>query len=388
VLENYINHVSFSNLDKYQKCPYQWYLRYIERHPDEAGDSAQIGKLGHLMIKAAIAGKIRPDLEAFNDLVIDIASGECSNLTLKERAEARELYQGYGASNITNLYEWVLFALDVRSKHKGRVELEKEVSCIIPGIPVPMQMHIDFISKDTIIDWKTGRNTEPVSSYQLGLYAYGYGKSKNINPSQFKRKFVFTGLEKQYEDKKPIQDALSWALSIYEQIEEDLEGYSFMGKGVFRKKEGTACRWCPYKETCFEENLGPVELINVPEEILTYAQAEEVARAILLMEEKLNVAQNALQVYCEENNLLMQTNGEYFGLFPGSVSRKWDKLTVYEAVKDLPAEEIIKIFNIDLRGINAMAKKNEAIAQVIQEAVTIETGKPKFKHASKPPKAS
>jgi len=388
VLENYIDHISFSNLDKYQKCPYQWYLRYIEKHPDEAGESAQIGKLGHLVIKAAVAGKIRPDLDAFDDLVIDIASGECSNLTFKERAEARELYQGYGASNITNLYEWVLFALDVRSKHKGRVELEKEVSCIIPGIPVPMEMHIDFVNKDTIIDWKTGRNTEPISSHQLGLYAYGVGRAKNVNPSQFTRKFVFTGLQKQFEDKKPIQDALAWALNIYEHIEEDLEGLAFMGKGVFKKNAGTACRWCPYKATCFEENLGPVELINIPEEILTYSQAEQVASSILLIEEKLNAAQKALQVYCEENNLLMQTNGEYFGWYPGSISRKWDKMKIYEAVRDLPAEDIIKAFSVDLRGINALAKNNDCINLAIQEAVTTEKGKPKFKHASKPPKAS
>lgn len=305
MLENYVKHISFSNLDKYQRCPYQWYLRYIEKRPDEAGDSAQIGKLGHLMIKAAIAGKIRPDFEAFEDLVINIASGECPGLTLKERNEARDLYQVYGASNLTNLYEWIIFALEVRAKHKGRIELEKEYSCIIPGIPVPLVMHIDLIGPNIIIDWKTGRNTEPVNSHQLGLYAFGAAKNKNVNPNQFQRKFVFTGLQKEFADEKPIQDALSWALSIYESIEEDLEGFTFMGKGVFRKNEGTACRWCPYKETCYEENLGPVELINIPEEILTFTQAEQTAKSILLLEEKLKSAQKALETYCEENTLLV-----------------------------------------------------------------------------------
>lgn len=388
MLSNYIDHISYSNLNTYQKCPYQWYLRYIEKRRDEAGDSAQIGKLGHLFIKAAIAGRIRPDFDAFECLVIDIASGECPKLTLKERKEAQELYNEYGSSNLTNLYEWVMYALEIRSAHKGRIELEKKIGCIIPGIPIPMEMHIDFISPNTIIDWKTGRNTEPVTSYQLGLYAYGASKAKGMNPNEYQRKYAFTGLKKTFTDNKPIDEALEWAVGIYKSIEDDLAGCTFMGKGIFKKNPGTACRWCACKGICYEETLGPVDQITIPEEILTYSDAEKNALSILLLEERLKEAEKALEKYCEDNNLLIQAGGEYFGVYPGSISRKWDKLRIFNAIKDMAAEDVVKAINIDLKGINALAKKDETIRLLIQEAVTTESGKPKFKHASKPPKVS
>jgi len=389
VLNDYINHLSFSNLSTYEKCPYRWYLKYIEKREDKAGDSANVGKLGHLFIKAAIAVKMRPDREAFDCLVTDIASGEHPKLTPKERKEAQALYDEYGSANLNALYEWVIYALEVLQTYKkGKVELEKKIDCIIPGIPIPIEMHIDFLSPTAIIDWKTGQNTEPITSHQLGLYAYGAGKAKGVDPATYKKVYAFTGLKKVFEDNKPVQDALDWAVNIYESLEDDLAGYSLIGKGAFRKCPGTACRYCAFKGLCYEEMMGPVELITIPDQIFSHSDAENTAYTILLLEERLKQAKEALEKYCEDNAVIVQAGGEYFGLYPGSVSRTWDKLRIFEAVRNMPSEDVIQIFNIDLRGINKLAKDNEAIRVLIQEAVTEERGKPVFKHASKPPKVS
>lgn len=387
MLEKFVEFISFSSLKKFEDCPYQWYMRYIEKIEDEVGDAAQIGKLAHLFIKAAIAGDIRHDKDAFNDLAIDIAGGECSYLTEAENIVASELYNQYGSENYNKLLEWTLYTLSVRAEYNGEVELEKEILVKLPGIPIPFKMYIDMLGKDLIVDWKTGYNRDSLLSHQLGIYAWGAAIEKGTSPDSFIRKFAYTDLQKIYEDTKPVQSALEWALSIYNRIEDSLAGVAFAGKNAFEKNPGTSCHWCSYKERCFEEEIGPVELIVIPDEIKGEKEAQKVAQSLLLLTEKIKRAEKALEDYCNDNDCVIETNGYYFGFFPGPITREWDKVAVVEALMHYNISDMVKALNIDLKGINSLAKDNPELMAVLATAVTEKRGKPKFKFSSSPPKA-
>lgn len=373
--------VSYSRLDVFNKCPRRFYRRYVEKQEEPAGEAAEFGKMVHSIINLAVLSNCRSDIEAMEDLIVDIMSRE-NKLSQEDAIELADLWERL-AHRRDEAILLTQRALDIQEQMPGTPETEKYFRVPIPDTDCELQGFVDLIQGSTIIDWKTGGNLKgAISSQQLALYAWALGTERGINPERFKREYIMLRFDQpQYTDRKSIQDALEWAqISVWE-INSAFESASAYGTEIgFPATPNSFCKYCGFVDNC-PMMSGEVSL---PQTIQNEDEAVEAALKILNLETQLEQAKKLLADYCEQTGKTIEAGGNYFGFYPGSIRRTWDKTKILEEISHLEGWE--KAVNIDVRGINALAKANPHLEEVIASAVTEKANKPSFKYAKSPPK--
>lgn len=190
--------ITNSMLSAYDFCPMSYYLRYellIEPPPTEA-------MLIGLYVHQKIASK-------FGKGTIDTIAPD-----LQKKAD-----------KIYNNWEKIWYPVFKNDVSVENVEKYFEVDFdgdTLVGV-------IDFIAKDTAIDWKTGKYISPT---QLALYMYATKLPK--------AKYIFLRNQQTFTlDKYDYNGGLLFAKQNIEKIK----------KGIFPKNEW-ACKYCSLKEVC------------------------------------------------------------------------------------------------------------------------------------------
>ncbi|WP_157048895.1 PD-(D/E)XK nuclease family protein [Syntrophomonas palmitatica] len=247
-----------------------------------------------------------------------------------------------------------------------------------------LQGYIDLMCGVNMWDWKAGHNIKSyMQSPQLALYTWGVAKQ---DPDKAQRAYVFLALDDPiFVDRYPIAKAVEWANDLCLQIEFAYEIAEDEGpEAAFPKNPGAACRLCGFKDICSEETKAENGIV-IPESVVTQEEAAKLAETILNLENILKQAQEKLTDYCKTNGAF-ELNGEWFGIYPGSVRKEWDTQKLYELVAQFPLEDIIPILSINSRGIDKFLKKYPALKGDVEKLVTEKPGNPSFKHQKTPPK--
>lgn len=366
--------VSVSRLQKFERCPYEWYQRYVLGAEEPVGEPAEFGKLIHAIVAEAINQKTDPDY--LDDLLIDIMSGELN----KEDDQIDELWFKFSAHRINEIIDMVKKALSM-------IETEGKAECHF-CLPLPggadIQGYIDYIDDVSVIDWKTGGNVKgALSSKQIAIYKWAAAQLKSRPPETYEGKYIFLGQDDGvYTDNYPIDKALDWAVNLCKKINDCLEAYQIFGEQVFEKKPGPACKWCGFPNECGKQLEGFI----IPQEISNREEAREVAVFILQLESQLDRAKAAMKEFCKYNGPV-ELNGEWFAMFPGSPKKEWNKPALYNLLKNYvdTDDDWLKVFNVDTKAITALLKKQPDLEQSVNKLVKEKPGSKTFKHQQTAP---
>jgi len=364
--------VSVSRLQKYERCPHAWYQRYILKNKEASSDAADFGKLVHAIIAEAIQRETSEG--EIEDLLIDVMAGE---IQFVQEDNIAELWIQF-AERKDEIIKMVAKALSLSGN--GKTE---NYFCLPLPCGVEMQGYIDYIDDVSLIDWKTGGNVKgALSSQQIPIYKWAAAQLENRPPETYEGKYVFLGQENGvYTDSHSIDKALEWADNLCRQINDALEAYEIIGEEAFPPMPGPACKYCGF-EDCPKRKTQ----FTLPEEISDREEARDVAAYILQLEIQLEKAKSLMKDFCQ-NNGPVEVNGEWFGMFPGTPKREWDKFGLYELLKNSTDtdEDWLKVFNVDTRAITALLKKQPELEEKINELVKEKPGSKVFKHQQTAP---
>lgn len=370
--------VSLSRLQKYEGCPWSYYQKYDLKLPEPSGDLGDYGKLIHAVIAEAIACNCAATDDAFADLSVNFASGELAS-NPRDQKEITELWQRF-FDRYTEIKEYTKKALNIWRETNGEPILEQHFTKALP-CGVMLQGYIDFhIKGKKLLDWKTGHNYEKyLESPQLALNAWG------VDDLDAERSYIFLPFDRPvFKDTYSIRKAVEWANSLCKQIEFAYEIAEDEGPEVgFPKRPGAACSLCGYKEECAQETAEKLGVV-IPDTITSPEQALEVAATLMHLETLVNQTEKVLESYCKTNGPF-ELNGEWFAIYPGKLSKEWDKAGVYNLLKDFTEEQLLKVFSVSSTGVEALIKELPFIESVIKGFLTETRGNPSFKHQKKPP---
>lgn len=358
MLKNYVTHLSVSSLKKFDTCPFAWYKHYIMQEKESENDAMKFGKLVHLMIEEKIAGLTSEKEEEKKTIL--------KELTEKEK-EAEKLAQPALAK--------------IEELNPVKIEVERYFNLKLPDVSVPLIGYIDAVlyhedDRITILDWKTGNTVSALQYPQLAVYAYALSDAELIPASYIEAEYVYLNLNRKVKEDFTATQGIEWVLKTAEELEEKVVLHDNL-LNTFIRRPGKFCGYCGYRIECLQKNLfGYI----MPSKVENSEQAEDLGKYILALEEKLNLAQKLLEQYCRETGEYIEVFGYNFGFFSGAIKRNWDKESIFKMLleKQIPVEEITDALNIDLKGINKLAKKYGFTDQ-LPLLVTEEQGKPTFK---------
>lgn len=359
MLSNHIAHLSVSSLQKFERCPYAWYKHYILEEKEPETEAMRFGKLVHLLIEEQVAGLDDGKKEEKRKLLSLLEGRENEAFTLADA----------GVRKIKDL-------------KPQKIEIEKYFELSLPDVSVPLIGYIDAVlytgdGKVILLDWKTGYTASPPDSPQLAVYGYALSDTELIPTEDIKAYYIYLAMGKEFPNAIDYWNGIGWAYETAKNLENKIVLMDNL-LNTFTKKQGSNCIYCGYKAQCLGEDLIGYTL---PEEIQSAEEAQDIAKYIIVLEEKLKQAETLLAKYCQDTGEVIETNGYQFGIFPGTVKRTWNKVEIFKYLfeNQIPLEDYIEIFNIDLKGINKLAKKYN-FTELLPSLVSEEPGKPGFKY--------
>lgn len=229
------DHISYSSISKYLRCPRQWYYDYVVApEKKEENLSLTLGTVYHTALERLYSERdYEAGLAAFNEI-----SANHGRRAHREVEGIMECYKQY--------------YLSVYPKYASRVEsVELKGTVAIPGVEVPLEYRMDLVTTDgIIIDHKTVGRMEPdlEHSLQFDLYAYVFYKQNGVLPrgAEYHYAYKDSGKVKVVSKVPKISEMLK-AVACAEGMAKGVEADNFM------PTYGKHCEWCPYKELCDRE---------------------------------------------------------------------------------------------------------------------------------------
>ena len=214
---------SFSRLNSYSSCPYQWYLHYLMELPEEEQFYASFGSFCHELIARYYGGELTRD-----ELLPEYLQGFCNRVQgIRPSPEIERKYLDQGAEYFEHFEPFPLVPLAV----------EKPIDLDFDGMK--FTGIIDFLGADDefghliIVDHKSadlkprskrGKPTKDDRKLddtlrQLYLYAEWVRREYGKYPTELWLNCFRTGtLIKETFDPKKYEEAVSWAREQYETI--------------------------------------------------------------------------------------------------------------------------------------------------------------------------
>lgn len=239
---------SYSRLTAYEHCPYNWYLRYIEKKTGEGSFYAENGKIIHDILDELIKG------------TLSLCDAPSVYLERYERIENKTkqsiMDKTFDACicYLSNLSEDILDGYHV-------VGSEIKLDFLVCGHR--FVGYVDLLLQDEddnliIVDHKSSdpflkKNGEPYSNTkeqfenykrQLGLYCYGLTQMFGERPTKIVFNHFKSGkLTILPVSEKLIDDSVNWCLGVIEKIYKD-EAFEPL------TKTGFCYRLCDYRHDC------------------------------------------------------------------------------------------------------------------------------------------
>lgn len=240
---------SYSRLTAYEHCPYSWYRRYIECEAGEGSFYADNGKAMHEVFDALVKGDV--SLEDAPSLYLE----KYNAITTEVKHDIMDKTFDVCINYLCNISDDVLNGYEI-------VGSEIKLDFLVYGFN--FTGFADLLLRDgngdlIVVDHKSSdpflkKNGEPYAKTkeqfenyvrQLSLYCYGIGQVYGEVPT----KIVFHHFKNDGKltvipvNKKLIDDAVEWCISIIEKIYND---ESFEAK----PKTGFCYRLCDYRKDC------------------------------------------------------------------------------------------------------------------------------------------
>ena len=244
-------HYSATQLGMLQRCPRQYYYRYILGVKSKPGAALSFGGAGHDALEYNYTQKI----ESHNDRPVN---------------EVQEVFAAAleGKKNDTSWvdmkYEKVL-DLGTELIHEYQtnyapqiqpVSVEKEFLISLPGVSKPIKGFIDIIDDNGIIRdhkfvgrVKTKRDVE--TSLQLGIYSFAYKEDNGVLPNMVSFDCLLKAKGKvEQVGMKLEEDRLMRTLRIIQDLDKQIQAMLFPAN-----EEGWWCskKWCGYYDRCQRE---------------------------------------------------------------------------------------------------------------------------------------
>ena len=225
-----------------------------------------------------------------------------------------------------------------------------------------VQGYIDIYCKKNnhieLTDWKTNyKEYHPLDNNQLGLYAYYLSKKTNL-PIQGKLVFLRTGnaISHTYTQEE-MESACVWALKTAVEVQNKLMAVQ-KGEDInkaFPVRHGEACEYCGWSKYCADD-------LNIPEEITSYEQAQEVAKRIILLESAANNLKSLLKPYVDSCGSVRIDKKEF--RFVDAGYWKWNAAAIKKANEEMVnnGKKPFEYFTIGSYGLKKLGWDNEKIA--------------------------
>lgn len=235
------DHISYSQMDLFLKCPRQWWFRYI-KYPNQRGSEdwpLDLGSAYHSAMEALYHGKTFAEaIEDYDDTfktdLLDITAYKKKDYDLVIDNIA------YYHDNILPMY-----------KHLAAgVELKELL--YIDGIDVPLELRVDlFTIDDRIIDHKTVGRMQPKAEMnkQLMIYSYWFYKKFGKMPRSVELHKCY---KNNYGGQAPIEiEEYHLELTdVLKAVDELRMVYRHMKANDFNPSPSTFCNSCGFKDEC------------------------------------------------------------------------------------------------------------------------------------------
>lgn len=230
--------LSHSSLEAQEKCPFQWYLRYIELlYPKKDNEAADFGSLCHLIAENYFGGgqeELKRLFTEFNENYILTPEYEAKIPLALSRIE--RFYDAYlsGASKIFREKEF-------------RYAFDEYVD--ITG-------NIDVLYKNdnwVVVDYKTSKKKDKDHSLQFWFYYYLISKVTGKTPPSltFQCVYLTAGTDKNVED---FVETTEFEADCIEMAESRIQAgiNRILNRGAdkdnWKKNPNRLCDWCDYKK--------------------------------------------------------------------------------------------------------------------------------------------
>ncbi len=249
---------SFSRLNSFGNCPYEWRSNYIDKKPQRDNFFAQFGSLNHGILEDYAKGKLTLfDLSAAYENRFPETVTEPAPWT--KTGDLLDVYYEKGKDYFDNI--------DLDLDNYDVLGVEKKVSFEIDGIP--MIGYIDLLLKNkdtgeiTILDHKSGSlkfkkngelskskdNIAHITGFKRQLYLYSvaimeeYGRVDYLEWNLFKDR-------KHYKipwSKKEFEESKSWAVKTVKKIQKEKDWAANIDNKYYCINLCSQRSDCPYK---------------------------------------------------------------------------------------------------------------------------------------------
>lgn len=246
-----IEHLSYSSISLYLTCPAAWRFRYVEEVPTATSTALVFGSAWHNTVEDYVSN-----------------GGELAALWEKHwnAQMEREAHVDWGAETPEQHYNEglrILSAQEVRSaldkiipkRENGAAIIEKKVSLLVPGVPVPVIGYVDIITEDGVPgDFKTSSRAwsmdKAASELQPAFYLAALNQIGIPTPGMKFRHFVVTKTRQPQFQVLETTRKPEMLLFLYRMIEKVWRGIE---AGVFPENPTTwKCnpKYCEFWEVC------------------------------------------------------------------------------------------------------------------------------------------
>lgn len=237
-----VTHLSYSSVSLYLTCPRQWKYRYIDQIPTGPNEALLFGSAWHKAVEHYVGdGRDVPSLRstlaeqwwmAWEEALDGV--GSLPDHVADKVVELAAL----GAVLASN--SEILVVVDAIRP----VAVERRVTFMVPGVPVPVIGYIDAVlPDDTLVDFKTAGKPwaeDRIQKYErqpaFYLSATGGHKFRHVVFVKSWRPAVQV-IDSEWPDPQGVA---------FPMVREAWDG---IGRGDFRCKP-ERCEWCDYKELC------------------------------------------------------------------------------------------------------------------------------------------
>jgi hypothetical protein len=181
------DHISFSQIDMYRRCPRQYYYRYMEDRVMIPKWIMVAGKAGHRTLEYNNTEKMKSGHDEKLSTVIDYLSNSWNEEKEKYEDIAYEkIKPGEVVSTISKSI--IKYFTDGIFESEIPTEVEKEFELNFEGVGTKLSGIVDVLYKDSIFDYKFSQKRPTIQKIatgdQLKTYAVSYLAENKILPKR------------------------------------------------------------------------------------------------------------------------------------------------------------------------------------------------------------
>ena len=275
--------LSYSSISTYEKCPFQYFLQYVEKLEMPRSPALSFGSSLHGALERFHSGKEKP-LPALEDLLRDLE--EAWESEGYSDAGEEEAFKQRGRAILTRYYE--------SNCEKPAVPVALEQRFLLPMDGWKLSGVMDRVDRYPdgsyeIIDYKTNSKLPPLrrlqEDMQLPIYQMAAMQVLGINPARLTFHYLVPG--QRYSTRAlPPEDI--------ERLKARLQDVAAsIREGAFEPRPNHLCGWCDVRVHCPLEQQGA---LRIPALVDSYADLLHRRR---LLDERIGGIRGELLTYAE-----------------------------------------------------------------------------------------